>query len=153
MTLEYLIKFPIGDWSGNGHERCDWYVVKSNKPVEELREIHFSCKEKLGFTIGNLCEEYQEYRVDAVLSEKLLELGILDVVVDGPIEALILDKNGRYIPDGTEGLLKLWLEILKYLDPTFEYEIDNEKKIPCINFYGPDSKNRHLDTPGYGLFE
>lgn len=30
---EYIFKFPIEDWNKSGHEKVEWYMVKSNKPV------------------------------------------------------------------------------------------------------------------------
>ena len=41
------VKFPIGDWSGDGHSQCEWFVVKVNdqgsdeRTLQALREAHF----------------------------------------------------------------------------------------------------------------
>ena len=32
----YEFKIPIGDWSGN----AEWYIIRSNKPVKEIRELY-----------------------------------------------------------------------------------------------------------------
>jgi len=32
------IKFPVGDWSQDGHEKCNWYSVESNNMVVFMNE-------------------------------------------------------------------------------------------------------------------
>jgi hypothetical protein len=142
------IKFPIGDWSDDGHGKCDWFIIETNKTVEEVREIHFSCKEKLGFDIGDLCRDYEEHSINEEITAKLISLGIVEE--NNP--CIIEDE--RFWPGEAEGsktLCELWLDVLKYLDDTFIWTIVSED-IPCINHYAFDQKKRHLQTPGYGLF-
>lgn len=41
----HVIKIPIGDWSGDGHERCEIFEIESNYPVFDLQEAYkASCK-------------------------------------------------------------------------------------------------------------
>lgn len=56
---EYLIKFPIGDWSNDGHGKCDWYMFKSNVPVEELRIAHFKVHDEIMEL--DQCENIENY--------------------------------------------------------------------------------------------
>ena len=44
----YKIKFPVGDHSGDGHGRCDTFIVESNVPVTKLAEVHKSSFKNLG---------------------------------------------------------------------------------------------------------
>ena len=137
------IRFPIGDWSDDGHGKCNYFLVTSNRPVNDVREAHFRCKEQLGFKIGDMCGEYEENTIDKDIVATLIGLGFTD-------------------PDGTcfnaeeycshEGLFTLWIKILMYIDP----ELELTPIVPDyedINNWGFDDKGRHLDTPGYGLFE
>jgi len=39
--VRYLVQFPVGDWSGDGHNRCDYFFVFSDKPVRDVREAHY----------------------------------------------------------------------------------------------------------------
>jgi hypothetical protein len=50
------ICFSIGDHSTDGHGCYAEFIVKSNKPVQEVREVHFLENE----TIGSIASEYQE---------------------------------------------------------------------------------------------
>jgi len=62
--MTHIIRFPIGDWSDDGHGKCEYFMIKSS----------------------------------------MLEL--------------------------------------ERIEPEYE----------DINFYGSDDKNKHLKTPGYGIF-
>src|SRR5579875_1490358 len=55
----YII-FPVGDWSGDGHSCCADFLVKSEKNLEEVREVHF----KENNFIGSLCEEYDDNKIN-----------------------------------------------------------------------------------------
>lgn len=134
--MKYIIRFPIGDWSDDGHGKCNWFAVESNKPVEDVRESHYACKNAFGFTPGELCHNYEEYYPDGL-----------------QVTALIL--AGIAVPHEDEfdsaAILQIWLDMLMKADPTLHLEVvpDNAER---INFYGTDEQGRHLSTPGYGLF-
>lgn len=65
-----------------------------------------------------------------------------------------------------ESMLNIWLMLLKVIDDSLEYKIVSEamskyyikyKGYPVepdgtMHFYGYDDKNRHLKTPGYGVW-
>jgi len=61
-----------------------------------------------------------------------------------------VDKHGNPTWVTSEQVLSVWLFLLNHIDPTLRLE---RTAIPNIQFYGFDTKNRHLNTPGYGLFE
>ena len=164
---EYRIRFPIGDWSDDGHGKCDWFIVKSNMPVEIVREAHFAFKKLYGFDIGDICHNYGESDVSGEIAEFIVKHKLLN---DSSDEFEILSKEGEYLntdcysnklDDFKEGctinilssetLLKIWvgLLMLAYEGLVLKTEEDN---VPTINYYGFDKKNRHLKTPGYGLF-
>lgn len=136
--MTYIIRFPIGDWSDDGHGRCIYFDVRSNYSAQDIREVHFKAS-KIGINIGSICRDYEEYNLTEDMIEKLKKIGI--------------DSNDYYECDNMEpkGLMLLWLDILKYVDPKLELMIE-ESESQDINFYGMDEKNRHLETPGYGLF-
>lgn len=139
--MNYQIRFPIGDWSKDGHGQCDWFTISSNKSVSELREIHFKCPEVLGFDIGEIC-----------CGDNLIPFKILDLLKENNI----VDNNHDYLSETIYQpsiLFSLWLRILKYIDSTFEYVYQGESTIPSITFGGYDKNKRHLNNPGYGLYE
>lgn len=164
--MTHIIRFPIGDWSDDGHGKCEYFMVKSNMSVESLRELHFKAPEVIGFDIGKMCSEYEESTLDPDIIKKLIAIGIdpqtYELTGELAVEECWMDE---------EKLIDIWLDVLKYIDKTIAgttndvdnikvgvtpiwLELDRIKKpdYEDINFYGMDEKNRHLDTPGYGVF-
>lgn len=47
----FTYKLPIGDWSDDGHGKCEWYLVRSNKSAR-LIEAAFSLRAKLALAIS-----------------------------------------------------------------------------------------------------
>ena len=65
----------IGDWSGDGHGRCEDFCVISNMPIEAIRESHFRIKKATGVDIENLCSCYGEDKIPDETVQKLKSLG------------------------------------------------------------------------------
>ena len=78
---KYKFKIPIGDWSNDGHGKADWYIIESNKPVQEIRELYFQACEKLGWTLDghddkSPCSEYEDNTFSKEILQELLDFGI-----------------------------------------------------------------------------
>lgn len=143
-------KLPIGDWSNDGHGKCDYHIIESNKTVEEIREIYFQAKEKLGFGLEGHddltpCAEYEEYTMkqEAVDALKTFGLTITKEQEEQWINEYV-DKNE---------LSDLILNFLKIQDPDLILNKIPEEDMPMLPFYGYDNKQRHIDYFGYGLFD
>ncbi|KKM90773.1 hypothetical protein LCGC14_1235230 [marine sediment metagenome] len=155
--MEHLIRFPVGDWSDDGHGKCHYFIVRSNKPVQELRELHFSCKEKLGFDIGDICRDYEDSELSLDIFDKLQAAGFDIEWNSDPDDDEANTKYSRYFAEmkeltmDPEEVFNLWTDILKFLDPDLNLELTVVES-DDINFYGFDEKKRHLNTPGYGVF-
>jgi hypothetical protein len=158
--MTHRIRFPVGDWSGDGHGICDWFIVNSNKPVEELREAHFSFHQKTGFDIGDFCRNYSDtilgvpetkfLKDNNLVNDKAMELEYLDESLD-PLEKADNFKDAKALcVYDSETLLQIWINCLMFADPELKLEIVQEN-LHSINYYGFDEKQRHLKTPGYGL--
>jgi hypothetical protein len=148
----YLVKFVLGDWSNDGHGRYDETVVKSTKPVEYLRELHFKCIEELGIDPGKWAKEYENNFIPDDQIEALVKAGI-DV---GFIDYSLYrheegEYEGQYAVEDPKGIVNLWLDCLNLIDKDVDFQVIKDT-IPTMHFYGFDSKKRHLNTPGYGLF-
>lgn len=131
--MKYSCKLPVGAWGYWGHRHKEYYYILCNRALSELREIHFSCISSLGFQIGDICGNYQEFEVSKEISDKLEAVGISVPIEPGPDE-----------------IFELWMSIFKYIDPDFHYEIIDP---PDIAFIGLDEKGRSFDAPGYGVFD
>lgn len=150
-NAEYRIQFPVGDWSNDGHGKCEYYVVSSNKPVEALRELHHSCKKKFGFSIGDICKEYEANILPQKIADILYSHGVdLQNYADDWDWADEVDGDKHYIM-GPDSIIALWLKIYELLDPTVILSVVVTSEI-SIHYYGYDSQGRHVDTPGYGVF-
>jgi len=134
----YLIEFPVGDWSADGHGRCDRYTVISQKPVQDIREAHFKASAILGFEIGDICREYEDNGLDDEVVAKLDELGYAP-------------KNTTFDPEFlmSDDVVDVWVFLLNAVDSTLELERVKPSK---VSFYGYDDQGRHLQVPGYGTF-
>lgn len=146
----HKFKLPIGDWSGDGHDENVDYLIETNKPLEEVRELYFQACEKLGFTLDghdplSICGEYEENLVKKETIEKLVEFG-LNISED---QSEIWTKDGI----GTNELCDLILEFIKTQDSELILNRIPTEDFPMFQFYGFDEKQRHIGYFGYGLFE
>lgn len=143
VIMNNIWNIPIGDWSDDGHGKCDWFTIKSNFTVEQAREAYFKSVEKSGVDI---CKEVACDYEDNSVSEKFLN-AFPEFLEKGLI------KHGQeyteyYIGDSSDLVEMVCLFIQKY-NPEFRYEITN---FPMLPFCGYDEKGRHIGQIGYGLF-
>jgi len=142
--MNNLWKIPIGDWSDDGHGKCDWFIIKSNFTVEQAREAYFKSVEKSGVDVSKeIACEYEDNSV----SEKFMKV-FPEFLEEGLIKHYPEDTE-YYIEDLYDLAEIVCLFIQKY-NPEFKYEILN---IPMLPFYGYDEKDRHIGYFGYGLFD
>ena len=143
----YEFKIPIGDWSGDGHNKVEWYIIRSNKPVKEIRELYFKACDKLGFTLDGHnkltpCSEYGDNHFDKTILKLLLDFGIkIDNVLKEYIELTeTIDSDG---------FIEIVLALINTQDPDLKLEIVNHE---LFQFCGFD-KNKYIGYFGYGLFD
>lgn len=141
------MKLPIGDWSDDGHGKCDWFLIGSNLPVEEVREAYFKACDTLGEDLSDfLCSEYEDYEIPEEKLERLKELN-LDI-------SDLIDKSyyGEPCFYDRQNFAEFILRALNKLgNKDFAWKFLDEEA-PMIPFYGFDDKKRHIGYFGYGLF-
>lgn len=152
----YKFKLPIGDWSGDRHGKTEDFLIESNKPLQEVRELYFRACEKLGFTLDGYdkltpCSEYGDSTIKEETLNALLEFGVKidENLVDSLKESYEQDK--AYLE--TESMCDIVLEFIKTQDKTLELVRIPKKDYPMFQFYGYDEKKRHIGYFGYGLFD
>ena len=143
----YEFKIPIGDWSGDGHNKVEWYIIRSNKPVKEIRELYFKACDKLGFTLDGHnkltpCSEYGDNHFDKTILKLLLDFGIK---IDNDLKEYI--ELTETID--SDGFIEIVLALINTQDPDLKLEIVNHE---LFQFCGFD-KNKHFGYFGYGLFD
>lgn len=138
---KYLFSIPVGDFSDDGHGKCEYYEYSSNKPIEDIREAYFSAKEKLGKAYPEIvCENHEENTVDEDLQDELEALGFqFDDNEESPY--CLVDND----------MLKLTEWFLKQGDNDLILERKPEKYVPMLQFYGYDKQGRHIGGIGYGI--
>lgn len=143
-------KLPIGDWSDDGHGKCDWFIIKSNFTVEQAREAYFKTVEESGVDIiKEIAYEYEDSNVSERITNLLPEF-IQDLAADDIIGIWEWEDDGIYHVETSRDMAEIFLRFIKEYSPEeFEYEIIN---IPMLPFYGYDEKGRHIGHIGYGLF-
>lgn len=67
MTQRYKFQIPIGDWSNDGHGRCDYFMADAAKPFLEVCKAFANARKlwKLpngdNFSVEQICSEYEEW--------------------------------------------------------------------------------------------
>jgi len=151
----YKFKIPIGDWSDDGHGKYEEYLIKSNKPVEVVRELYFQACDKIGFSLDGSYKktsltpqaDYEDYTFSKETLQSLLDFG---VKLDQDTIDYIREQEST---DGTELLCDIILKFIQTQDETLELERAEENECPMFQFYGFDNKQRHIGYFGYGLFD
>lgn len=129
---KYIYKFPIGDWSNDGHGKCEYFIVNAEKPIEDIKKAHKECKVVFGFSPGEICHHYEENTLKPSMYISLMDIfGKLDFEEDESLEP--------------EDVLKLWLKMLNHVD-------DNLKLVLDENVIDINNWTCGVDTPGYGCF-
>lgn len=147
----YIFLMPIGDWSKDGHGQCEYFKIRSNVPVEQVREAHYKIKDVTGINIEDICSEYEE---DFMTPQEAKALETIGFNVTEIIQSL--KDTGHYVSDGIlltpENMRDIWMFLLQKTDPSIHLEVIQEDDLPMLPFYGQDEKGRHIDQVGYGLF-
>jgi hypothetical protein len=147
--MKYKFKLPIGDWSDDGHGKCDYYTIESNINPEDLVEIVHNLDLKHKFS--KICSEYEEYEVTDEQIEYLKSIG--------------LNMNNYFINEekylSTDKFAQLFLDIIMLENPNIKLNIINDNIIEFNNWFGQGvvkKKGLNINTRsvinslGYGLF-
>ena len=147
-NLNYKFKLPICDWSSDGHGRCDYFLILSNRPLNELREIYFATNKKVN--LYGLDGEYSpcsDYADNEISSEQIESLGLHPEDYDKFIE-----KYAGITQFSPKGFAQLFVDYIMLHNPQVVLEIVQEEPVEMFPFYGFDEQNRHIGHFGYGLY-
>ena len=150
-----LFKLPIGDWSDDGHGKCEWFIVQANKPLPDIFKAYCAAVEKLGINIGeDVCSQYEESFITKEMYERLQTLGWkynLQKSYDYNDEGKYVQMDKSYNLE-IESMVDLVLWFLKEGDSELELELKEDEVPSFINWNKPpDVEN--LPSFGYGLFD
>ncbi|UUV25979.1 MULTISPECIES: hypothetical protein [Lysinibacillus] len=166
MTNEKLFKVPVGDWSDDGHGKCENYYVEANYSAIEMRQAYKDTCKKIGLQLHYgedytgiknmerynnwryLLSEYEQSSICEEAVEILLNHGFEFSRVDGET-----DENDNYLVQeayfSSEGVFDLFMWFIKYSMPSdFEYKQVTLDAEPIVGYW-----NKELNHQvGYGVF-
>ena len=124
------IQLIAGDWSGDGHNMTDVKTINTNYLVEKIKDCYKQNSNLLNFNMFNFCHHYE----DNIISKEVLKpiLKILNVNLE--FEDNEDDDEDYYI--SCENWVKLYLSIVSYNNPDFQYEIITPTNSINIGGYG-----------------
>lgn len=141
----YKFNIPVGDWSDDGHGKCNHYLVESNKPVEEVREAHYKIKEVIGIDLSKVCSSYGDSSLNEDDYAILKDLGF--------------EFNSSHFDDDEDnaivypsGFAEMWIFLLMQVDKDLKINRISEEGTDNLTFYGFDEEGRHIGLLGYGCF-
>lgn len=138
----HQFRIQIGDWSNDGHGKCEEYYASARKPIKEIREAYFKAKAQLPSELcpENFCCRHGDYQLPKAVS-------------------VAAKAAGYKFPEDPEGFLEsatmadyvVWF--LNQGDQELGAKLERKSTPPTLAFYGNDKKRRHIGFIGYGLFE
>lgn len=145
-------KLPIGDWSGDGHGKCEYYIVEGNLKDTTALDNAMSVLEKEGVSPRHICQGYEDTSISLEMANKIaayVGVGSFCEVLDyegtyaEEVEKSAQADKGYYMDDGgPDGMAYLTLTLLNKADPSLELKLIEDK----VKLWLPPY---HI---GYGLF-
>ena len=141
-------KLPIGDWSDDGHGKCEYFIVESNVKFEMIVNTYIDMDSK--YKISEICAEYEQSGLTKDQVEMIKESGLKFEDYVG--EEFDLEEN-NYIE--TDDIAQLVIDFIMLCDVRIKLKIGKEEMPMLNNWAGQEvtGKSGHvLSLPGYGLF-
>jgi len=133
-------KLPIGDWSKDGHNQCDFFVVNSNVEFDVIVTAYMAMDEE--YKLSDQCSEYENYK----LTEQFMEFMRTKNLDPGDYA---MDNDGSIDP---AEMAQLLIDLMMKHDSELELTIIQDNEMPMLSNWAA-GKGKHLSLPGYGLFE
>lgn len=150
----FKYRFEVGDWSNDGHGRCESVLVDTNHIDVDIHKAYqrFVKKNKISvindYKIQNTKNErFCKDEEQAMPIEDWLKLKEAGVDLSKFVDNYLLQSEGReayYFDEGPPELVMLYLEMAKVNLPDLEYKIIEENEIPVFG--------SHTFGIGYGSF-
>lgn len=79
----YDFDIPIGDWSDDGHGKCEYFQATANKPFKDVCLAFKAAKIKFDWSPEQICSEYEESQITKEDVEFLKQHGYPGALVEG----------------------------------------------------------------------
>ena len=147
--MSHRFKIHIGDWSKDGHNQSESFIIESTKPNNEVQQAFKDAGTKIGVISEGayprflIADEYEDYRLPTNYAEALTDAG---VEIDDLVYNDGTDKEPDYMFEEPHALAVLIMRIAQ-TELQFEFKfVDDE--VPHFNGYWGDLNMSF----GYGLF-
>ena len=117
--LNHVIEFEVGDWSKDGHNQSDTFLIKSNYSGDEIDEGFKRLKKEKHIDFKKVCHDYEDSEIKNDVLVKLIKLGVL---TQEEVDEAEEEYDGRYCVPSALDLAALALDTLHAFDPEFEWE-------------------------------
>lgn len=140
-----LVEIPVGDWSGDGHSRCERFLIQTNKTAAEIADIHAKSAAVIGFDIGTImsdCDDdtLYDYQIEALRTAGL-DIWSKPYIMDNVDE---WEKEECLVSMSPPMVFALWMDVLQLTDPSFTWSLVVGEQLVMV-------RNRP-SIPGYGCF-
>jgi hypothetical protein len=146
MKIPLTIKLEVGDWSKDGHNQSDVFLIQSNLTQQEIELAYKEGCKLVGFDFSKICcQEYEDSSIKAEHIKKLKAAGINFGSDDPDSDDNPLEFEEIPNDDGSQSLrpksfCNIYLEIAKLGNKDFNYK------------YIKSSKDDSIKVGGYGLY-
>lgn len=139
----------LGDWSGDGHEKTETFIVKIPKKFSssDLSSSYEKSVAEFGFKLSDIAKNYDDNEVPAKIAEKLISAGFNADLFDTLDEG---DYKGRYFIISDEFVDLIMFMVGRHLDD-FSWKLIEDSRPSLVGGYDAIIENR--SSVGYGLFD
>lgn len=148
MTERKIVTLAVGDWSDDGHGKYQDFIAEYTGELQSVRDAHFNSYAATGVDLQNFCRQYGDNRLPDSIRQLAIDKGW--EIQEYNTSELLEDFNIYLM---AHDIAILWVKILDLTDPSLQIKLCPQRKIDTLHFYGYDEKRRHLNVPGYGVFE
>lgn len=136
-------QIPIGDWSDDGHGKCQYFTCITNGDMDDVRNAFFAMNRILGFDFDDACSDYEDNKFTDDQLEALYKHNLIDA------------DDFEYYDSGNgvevEHFVEILVKGLNLANNKLNVELVDTERLPRLNGWNPDNKN-HIGQLGYGLF-
>ena len=117
--MQYRHRVIIGDWSDDGHGKCDNIEFSSNLTREEIQDAYEKAKAEHKVDFALFCNEYEDDKLPDDVSDRLKNAGIdVDAIRK---EGGDFWYNDQWDTFGVRSFFLLLMEFIKCGNPNFVY--------------------------------
>ena len=129
-------RIAVGDWSNDGHGKCDYFTASSTLSLKDVRKAYFKAVKNLPEIIcpENFLSDYDESKISEEIAEAIKK------------EGFPLKEEGFHTKEMAEYVVWFINKGNPVCDVKLELDIDD-----TLHFYGEDENGQHIGFFGYGL--